>query len=348
MRQPLSFVLRSNTGMILVALLIALAINTFFILLLGGNPVEAYRTAFRVSLGTVGGIAQTFNKTTPLLLGSLAVAVGFRAGLFNIGVDGQIYLGAIFATGLGLSLAGSGIPAPLFVLILMLGGMLGGLIYALIPGLLRVIGGVNEIFTTVMLNFIALYLTEYLATGPWNDPAAGEAITLPIDPTAELAMLIPSRGAHIGVLLAALMAGVVWYLLNRTVFGYELRAVGENLRAAMLAGISTNRIILLTLMLSGALAGLAGAIEVSGVHNRLLLGLSPNYGVMAILVSVLGRNHPLLLIPVTFLFSVLLIGSDSMQRTVGFPASAVFLFQALVVLIVLWGGVYRQRLQRAA
>ncbi|HEY8415031.1 MAG TPA: ABC transporter permease [Thermaerobacter sp.] len=317
------------------------------ILAMGANPGEALATALQDSLLTVGGFGQTLNRMTPLLLASLSFAVGYRAGLFNIGMDGQIYAGAILATGLGLLFAGAAGGGGAGLIPLLLGaGVVGGALYAVLPSVLRVLWGVNEIFTTVMFNFVALYLVEYLSTGPWNDPTAGEAITRPIPGGALLPMLIPRGGAHAGVLLAVAVALAVWWFLYRTVFGYELRSVGSNPRAALYAGIALGRVQVLALCLGGALSGLAGAIEVTGVHQRLLLGLSPNYGVMAILVAVLGRNHPLLLVPVNLAFAVLVAASDSLQRTVGLPASAVFMVQGLAVLVVLFLEAIRQRQAR--
>ncbi|PZN11331.1 MAG: ABC transporter permease [Bacillota bacterium] len=320
---------------------------TIVIVAMGANPAEALASALQDSLLTVGGFGQTLNRMTPLLLASLSFAVGYRAGLFNIGMDGQIYAGAILATGLGLLFAGAaGGGGAALQPLLLVAGLAGGALYAVLPAVLRVLWGVNEIFTTVMFNFVALYLVEYLSTGPWNDPTAGEAITRPIPAGALLPMLIPRGGAHVGVLLAVAVALGIWWLLYRTVFGYELRSVGSNPRAALYAGIALGRIQVLALCLGGALSGLAGAIEVTGVHQRLLLGLSPNYGVMAILVAVLGRNHPLLLVPVNLAFAVLVAASDSLQRTVGLPASAVFMVQGLAVLVVLFLEAVRQRQAR--
>lgn len=329
-----------------VALGLALLVTTVIVLALGGDPAEAYRAALKDSLGSVGGLGQVLNRMTPLLLASLAFSVGYHAGLFNIGMDGQIYVGAIMATGLGLALANGALSSWLFIPLMMLAGILGGLLWAVVPGAMRVIWGVNEIFTTVMLNFVALYLVEYLSTGPWNDPGAGEAITLPVPAAATLPMLLRRGGAHTGILLAILAAVLLWWFLYRTVPGYQLRAVGSNDRAARVGGVAIGGVHLLALLLGGAVAGLGGAIEVSGVHERLLIGLSPDYGIMAILIAVLGRFHPLLLIPVNFGFAVLLAGSDSLQRTVGFPAAGVLMLQALVVLVVMGAQALRSRKER--
>jgi simple sugar transport system permease protein len=317
------------------AVALASAVSALFIVAMRGDVLVAFRTIVSSSLGSLGGIGQTLNKISPLLLGSTAVMLGQRGGFFNIGVDGQIYLGAICATAVAFALGGLALPSVAMLPGVLLAGALGGALFGAVPGALRARWGVSEIFVTVMLNFVAYYLTEYLTTGPWNDPTSGEAITVPIPDAANLPMLLPQAGAHAGVVLAVAASVLVALLLGRTLLGYEIRAVGDNARAALVAGIRIPRITLLTLALSGALAGLAGAIEVSGYHNRLLLGLTPGYGAMAILISVLGRKRPLGVAIASALVAILTVGADSLQRSVRLPASAGFVFQAIVVLCVL-------------
>jgi len=318
-----------------LALVLTLAVTTIIIVALGHDPVSAYRTALKDSVGTIGGLAQTLNRMTPMLLASLAFALGFKAGAFNIGMDGQIYAGAILATGAGFLLADMGLGRIAGVPVVLIAATIGGALWILLPTVMRVVWGVNEIFTTVMLNFVALLLVEYLSTGPWNDPMAGEAITLPVPRSVTLPMLIARGGAHTGVILAAVVALAAWAFLYRTRVGYELRAVGSNPLAGRMAGISLGRIHVLALLLSGAAAGLAGGIEVAGVHHRLMIGLTPDYGIMGILIAVLAGFQPVLLIPANFAFAVLVAASDSLQRTVGFPSAAVFMLQALVVIVVI-------------
>jgi simple sugar transport system permease protein len=326
LRVTVRYVAAVGAGFLVSALVIAA---------MGAEVWLAYRTLFHSSLGSLVGFGQTLNKVSPLLLGGLAVALGLRAGCFNIGVDGQIYLGAIAATGLALGLESWPIPPVLFVCLVLLAGLAGGTLFGWLPAVLRARWGVSEIFVTVMLNFVAIYLTEYLSTGPWNDPMAGEAITRPIPVGAGLPLLLPAAGTHLGILLAVGITILVWVFLERTALGFEIGAVGDNARAARIAGVNTSRMILVALCASGALAGLAGAIEVAGLHNRLILGLSPGYGVVAILIAVLGKNSPWGILAAAFGMGVLLVGSDSLQRSVGLPASAALVFQAVVVLTVL-------------
>ncbi len=326
----------------LIAIAVAAAVSAAFILAMRGDVVVAFRTIVTSSLGSLGGIAQTLNKVSPLLLGSMAVMLARRGGFFNIGVDGQMYAGAIALTGAAFAF-GDRLPMVAMIPLGLLAGFAGGAALGAVPGALRARWGVNEIFVTVMLNFVAFYLTEYIATGPWNDPITGEAITRVIPGSAVLPMLLPQSGAHTGILIALLVAAGVAFLLGWTVLGYEISAAGDNPRAATIGGIHLGRTTLITLALSGALGGLAGAIEVAGYHNRLILGLTPGYGIMAILIAVLGRNHPVGVAVASVLVAVLMVGSDSLQRSVKLPASAGFVFQAIVVLCVLFVEAHRAR-----
>jgi general nucleoside transport system permease protein len=320
----------------LAAIALGAVVSALFIVAMRGDVLLAFRTIVTSSLGSPAGIAQTLNKICPLLLGSMAVMIGLRGGFFNIGVDGQIYGGAIATTALAFALAGAGLPALVLLPLVLLAGVAGGAAFGGVAGALRARWGVSEIFVTVMLNFIAYYLTEYLTTGPWNDPVSGEAITRPIPDAALLPMLMPSAGAHTGILLAVAVSAAVAFLLERSVLGYEIRAAGDNPRAARIGGIRLGPIALFTLTLSGALAGLAGAIEVTGYHNRLILGLTPGYGAMAILIAVLGKGTPAGVAIASAPVAVLMVGADSLQRSVRLPASAGFVFQAIVVLCVLF------------
>lgn len=329
---PITRVL-AEVGLYLGACLVALLLLGALLALLGADPLRAYSAILQSSLGSLGGFAQTLNKATPLLLGGLAVALASRGGYLNIGIDGQIYLGAAFATGLAFLLGG--LPWAIAVPLVLAGGIVGGGLLALPAALLRAYWGVNEIFVTVMLNFIALYTVDYLTTGPWNDPMAGEAISRPIPAVANLPMLLPRAGAHGGILIALACALLVAWFLSRTIAGYELRATGDNPRAARIGGVNLGRLATVAMTASGAIAGLAGAIEVAGFHQRLIVGLSPGYGYMAILLAVLARRNPIGLIVAAFAFAVLLVGSDSLQRSVNLPASAALVAQAAVLLMVI-------------
>ncbi len=320
------------TAIYVLGLVVALVVNALLLLALGADPVAAYGTILSSALGSIGGLSQTLNRTTPLLLGASAVAFAMRAGYVNLGIDGQIYAGAILATGVAFLL--DGWPALVLLPVVLVAGVVGGGLLASIPAWLRATRGINELFVTVMLNFVALFLAEYLATGPWTDPVAGEAITVPIPSAADLPRLLPG-GGHVGILLAVPIAIGLSLWLARTRAGFEFRAAGSNALAARFGGVRLVRIGVIALVVAGALGGLAGAIEVTGVHSRLLTGLTPNFGYMAVLVAVLARRRPLATIPVAFAFAVLIVGADSLQRSVDLPASAALVFQAVVVVSIL-------------
>lgn len=315
-----------------IGVAVALTINGLLLAAIGADPIAAYGTIVSSSLGSLSGVAQTLNRATPLLLGSTAVAFAMRAGYVNLGVDGQIYAGAIAAAGAAFLL--DGLPALVLLPLVLLAAFAGGALLASIPAYLRSRRGVNELFVTVMLNFVAFQIAEYLATGPWTDPVAGEAITVPIPAAAALPKML-GGGGHVGILLAVPLTVAVSFWLMRTRGGFEFRASGANPLASRFGGVSLARMGVIALVVAGALAGLAGGIEVSGVHTRLLTGITPNFGYMAVLIAVLARRRPLATIPVAFAFAVLIVGADSLQRSVALPASAVFVFQAVVVLAVL-------------
>lgn len=315
-----------------LGLVVALLVNAALLAALGANPVTAYGTILSSALGSIAGLSQTLNRTTPLLLGASAVAFAMRAGYVNLGIDGQIYAGAILATGVAFLL--DGWPAVVLLPVVLLAGVVGGGLLASIPAWLRATRGINELFVTVMLNFVALFFAEYLATGPWTDPVAGEAITVPIPSAADLPRLLPG-GGHAGIVLAVPIAIGLSLWLLRTRGGFEFRAAGANPLAARFGGVRLVRIGVIALVVAGALGGLAGAIEVTGVHSRLLTGLTPNFGYISVLVAVLARRSPVATIPVAFGFAVLIVGADSLQRSVELPASAALVFQAVVVVTIL-------------
>ena len=321
------------------AVLAALLVVALVLLALGANPIKAYAGMASASFGSIGGFGQMLNKTSPLLLGALGVMLAFRAGLLNIGVDGQIYMGATLATGAAFWI-GPRAPSPLALAVVLLAGLAGGFLAAFPAALLRAVWNVNEIFVTVMLNFIFVYLVDYLATGPWNDPIAGEAITREIGANSTLPLMLPG-GAHPGLLLGLGLALALGWFLRETVIGYEIRAAGENPAAARVGGVSLAWTWFIALGLSGAIAGLGGALEVSGYHHRLINGISPNYGLMAILIAVVGRRTVVGTVVASFGFAVLLVGGDSLQRSVGLPSSAALLFQAAILISLLLADVLR-------
>ena len=332
-----------------LAMVIALVVGVLLLLLLGTDPIEAYSALIRGALGNISGITQTLTKATPLLLVGLGICIAFRGGVINIGGEGQIVVGALAATAFGVGFGN--LPALILLPLTLISGAAAGFIWGGIPGLLKARLGVNEILTTVMMNQIALRLMNFLLRGPMLDPehvAAGTSIpqsaTLP--ESIWLLRLVPRTLFHSGAILAVLLALAVYFLLWRTTIGYRIRAVGLNPHASRYAGIPVAKYVTLSLALSGMLCGLAGAVEVLGVHHRMLEGLSGGYGFSGIVAALFGKLHPLGAIPASALFGALLVGADKMQRAVQVPSALAIALQGLVVLFVVSSDLYVRRRTR--
>lgn len=332
-----------------LAMVIALVVGVLLLFLLGTDPIEAYSALIQGALGNISGITQTLTKATPLLLVGLGICIAFRGGVINIGGEGQIVVGALAATAFGVGFRD--LPALVLLPLTLISGAAAGLIWGGIPGLLKARLGVNEILTTVMMNQIALRLMNFLLRGPMLDPehvAAGTSIpqSAALPESIWLPRLVPRTLFHSGAILAVLLALAVYFLLWRTTIGYRIRAVGLNPHASRYAGIPVAKYVTLSLALSGMLCGLAGAVEVLGVHHRMLEGLSGGYGFSGIVAALFGKLHPLGAIPASALFGALLVGADKMQRAVQVPSALAIALQGLVVLFVVSSDLYVRRRTR--
>ena len=332
-----------------LAMVIALVVGVLLLFLLGTDPIEAYSALIQGALGNISGITQTLTKATPLLLVGLGICIAFRGGVINIGGEGQIVVGALAATAFGVGFGD--LPALILLPLTLISGAVAGLIWGGIPGLLKARLGVNEILTTVMMNQIALRLMNFLLRGPMLDPehvAAGTSIpqSAALPESIWLPRLVPRTLFHSGAILAVLLALAVYFLLWRTTIGYRIRAVGLNPHASRYAGIPVAKYVTLSLALSGMLCGLAGAVEVLGVHHRMLEGLSGGYGFSGIVAALFGKLHPLGAIPASALFGALLVGADKMQRAVQVPSALAIALQGLVVLFVVSSDLYVRRRTR--
>jgi len=325
----------------LLAVVASFAAAGLFVALMGFDVPQAYATILLTSFRTPNGFTQTLLKFIPLLLQALAFTVPLAAGKFNIGGEGQLIVGAIGATGVGILLAG--LPAVLLLPLLILAGLLFGAGWAAIPAWLLYRFRVNEILTTVLMNFVSFSLLNYIATEVWRDPAAGHPTTLPIGAGGYLPMLATNPPLHSGILLALLVAAAVYVYTSRTPAGYELVAAGANPRAAMVYGIDVRLVSLLALILGGAIAGLSGAIEVAGVHHRLIEGLQSNYLLLGIIIGLIAKGNNLAVPFVAFFIAVLEVGASAMQRTLMIPGEMVFIVEALILLFVLLSDVIRRR-----
>ncbi len=316
----------------LLALGCALALSAVIIALSGSDPVEAFGALIDGAFGSIDSWSEVGVKTCPLLLTGLAIAVSFQAGVWNIGAEGQLLMGALVMAALGARSAG--LPAWLWLSGSLIVAALVGAVWAGIAAELKLRRNVNEVISTVMLNFVAAGLVSYLVQGPLMEAGGRYPQTDAILPALWMPRLAPPHRLHAGLAIALLAAVVIEVLLYRTVAGYEMRAAGLNSEAARLAGINVPRRLLGALLLSGALAGLAGAIEVSAVTRRVYERFSPGWGFTAIAVGLLGRLSPAGVVVAAFLFGALDAGSNAMQRVAGVSSVLVSIIQATVIIFL--------------
>lgn len=322
----------------IIAVLLAFLAGAVLLLILGADPIRAYSTMIEGAFGNQASVFRTLTRATPLLIIAIGICIAFRGGVTNIGAEGQVFVGAITATSFSLGL-GATLPALLLAPLTLVVGFLAGAFWGAIPGFLKARFDVNEILSTVMMNEIAVQLLLFLLSGPMLDPAqiaAGTRVpqSAQIPDTAWLARLAPPSQLHLGLFVGLAMAVVVYVLLWRTSIGYRIRAVGQNKAAARYAGMSVPRYVMLALVLSGGLAGLAGAVELTGITHRVVEGFAVGYGFSGIVVALFGRLHPLGAIPSAFLFGALLVGADRMQREMQVPSATVIALQGLIVIFV--------------
>jgi simple sugar transport system permease protein len=320
------------------------------LLILGANPLEAFGALLDGAFGSANALADTVVKATPLLLIGLGICISFRGNVINIGGEGQMIVGALTATALGLAFPNA--PGILMIPLALILGFLGGAFWGGIPGALKAYFNVNEILSTIMMNAIAVQLMNFLLSGPMIDPiqAARDSQipqTARLSPAYDLPRLIPTR-LHLGALIAILLAVAVYFLLWRTTLGYKIRAVGQNAFASRYAGIDVRRQIVMALLLSGAFAGLAGAVQVFGVNHRMITdgsatGFTGSAGFNGIVAALFGQLHPIGTIPAAFLFGALLVGANKLQRVVQVPSAVIIALNGLIVVFVVSSEIWRRR-----
>jgi len=334
---------------------LALAFGAVLLKLAGADPWQTYRAMLEGAFGTPAqwragefySLTETLVKATPLMLAGLGVSIAFRMLFWNIGAEGQLVMGG-FAAG-AIALWGPVlfplIPHAAYLPLMVAFGMLGGALWGLIPAALKAYLRVNEIITTLMLNYIAILWLQYLYYGPWKDPQGfGFPGTAQFPEYAWLPRL--TGRVHLGFVFALIAAAFIWLVLDRTRWGYEIRLIGENAVAARYAGISISRNIILVMLLSGGLAGLAGMAEVSAISHRLQQGLAVGYGFTAIIVAWLAKLNPWGVIFVSVLLAALLVGGDQIQITMGLPASMALVLQGAILFFMLGGDIFtRYRLK---
>jgi ABC-type uncharacterized transport system permease subunit len=321
------------------AVALALVISGIIIAAVGGDPVRSYLHILNAAFGSVGVVSDTLVKATPLLLTGLACALAFRMRLWNIGAEGQFLLGAWGASAVVLApILPAGTPAIVVIPAMMLAGAGAGAVWGLIPGVLRALLGVNEIITTLMLNYVALFWIQFWVFGPWSEGGFQQTRQFPheafLPRLTDFSSSVPAFAGltvHLGLVFGLAAAGIVWVVLERSRWGYEIRLVGDSPKAARYAGIDIARNVIVVFAISGALAGLAGMSEVSGVVHKLQDRISPGYGFTAIIVAYLARFDPLKVILASVLFGALILAGREIQPS-GVPAmiQGIILFSLIV------------------
>jgi general nucleoside transport system permease protein len=304
------------------AVLFTLAISALLVLWAGAPVGQTYALLLKGGFGSVFALSETFTRAIPLILTGLAATVAFKARLFNIGAEGQLYAGALAAVAVGGLHGGSGFEVAPWLLfpLMMLAASAAGALLLLGPALMKAKLGVDEVVTTLLLNFIMLLTVSLMLDGPMKDPTAmGWPQSVALQGELELAKLVAQTRVHTGLLWAITLALLMWALMKYTVLGFDIRAVGANAKAAAFAGVPITRTVVLVALLSGALAGLAGAIEVAGRTSYVTLDMSPGYGYSGIVIAMLAALHPLGVLAASVFVAGVLVGADSMSRAVGVP-----------------------------
>jgi simple sugar transport system permease protein len=334
----------------IMSIVLALILGGIMLALAGANPFETYKAMVEGAFGTRYAISETLVKAIPLMLTGLGVSIAFRMLFWNIGAEGQLAMGAFAAAGVALFVSDK-VPSWSVLPLVMLAGFAAGAAWGFIPAALKARLGVNEIITTLMMNYIAILWIQYLFYGPWKDPKGfGFPGTAEFPDAAWLPRFFGTR-VHLGLIIAIVAAFLIWLVLSRTKWGYEIRVIGENRTAARYAGISTSRNIVLVMLVSAGLAGLAGMAEVAGISHRLQQGITVGYGYTAIIVAWLAKLNPWGVLLVSVLMAGLLVGGDQIQISMGLPASVALVLQGIILFLVLGGEIltqYRLKLDRPA
>jgi ABC-type uncharacterized transport system permease subunit len=318
------------------ALMAAVILCALLFTAVGVNPISAFQALLQGAFGTWRAATETLVKATPLIFTGLATAIAFRARLWNIGAEGQVFAGAMFAYWCQSALAGS---SPVLQLpVIIVAAMVGGALYAGLAAILKTQFHVDEVISTVMLNYIIVYaLSLLLLKGPWSEAGGFFEQTAKVDPGSVLPILFDKTRLHMGFLVALVAAALAWLLIRRTPVGFEIRGAGSNLRALEVQGTNSGRVVLMVMLISGALAGLAGVSEVYGVHYRLKAGALATYGYTGIIVAILGQLNPLGVVIAAILFGALVNGATFMQIKTGVPSALIYAIEAIILLFYLAG-----------
>jgi simple sugar transport system permease protein len=332
-----------------VSILAALLLGTFLFLWVEVNPVLAYLEILRGAFGSLYNFSEVLVRATPLILCGLSVGLAGRMLIWNIGAEGQLVMGGMAGAGVALFLSPY-LPPPLILPIMIAAGFLGGALWGLIPGFLKARFEVNEIITSLMLNYVAILWLEHLYFGPWRDPAGrGFPGTAMFQDAAWFPRFFGTR-VHLGLPIGFVAAGFIWFLLAYTRWGYEIKVVGASFRAAQYARMNITRNILWVMVISGGLAGLAGIAETAGIHYRLQQGLAVGNGYVGIVVAWLGRLRPGSIVIISILLGALMVGGDQIQISMHVPSAISLALEGAILFCVLGGQMFHDydiRVQRS-
>lgn len=312
-----------------LTVLLAFLIGAILIAASGKNPVIAYEALFKGAFSDNGGFYNTLFSATPLIFTGIATAIAFKANIFNMGVEGQLYLGAFTAAYIGFHV--NGLPPMLHVILCLLGAAVVGGLFGAIPGLLKGYLNVDEMVVTIMLNYVAILFTGYLSSYPFKAKGIGFSATELIKKSAELPRFSKLSQFNMSFIIALLVVAFAYYLFKRTVLGYEIKSIGENRNYAEANGMNTSLKIVIIMIISGMIGGIAGAGEILGVHHRFIANFSPGYGWDGMTIALLGKNNPIGVLVAAIFFGVLKSGGSTMELVAEVPRSLISILQGLII-----------------
>ncbi|MEA4864408.1 MAG: ABC transporter permease [Sphaerochaeta sp.] len=326
-----------KVSIIILAILAAMTIGSIILRTIGADVVKTYRVILFEPLKTTLQLSEVLLRAIPLTIIALGISVAYRSGIINIGAEGQMAMGILGTT--AVALAFPELPKPVLLPMAILAGAISGGVWGFIPGFLKAKLQVSELLSTVMLNYIAAQFYTFLLRGPMLDPAeltmgSGTPQSMRLSRNLWLDRFLPGTRLHTGLFFALILALLIYLLLWKTSYGYKMRAAGASSRAAKYGGINVTWYLVIAMVISGAFAGMAGAIEIAGVHRRAIEGITGGYGFSGIVVALFGGLHPAGIIPASFFFGLLIVGADMTQRMVGVPANMVNVLQGIIILVI--------------
>ncbi|WP_293892285.1 MULTISPECIES: ABC transporter permease [unclassified Sphaerochaeta] len=326
-----------KVSIIILAILAAMTIGSIILMTIGADVVKTYRVILFEPLKTTLQLSEVLLRAIPLTIIALGISVAYRSGIINIGAEGQMAMGILGTT--AVALAFPELPKPVLLPMAILAGAISGGLWGFIPGFLKAKLQVSELLSTVMLNYIAAQFYTFLLRGPMLDPAeltmgSGTPQSMRLSRNLWLDRFLPGTRLHTGLFFALILALLIYLLLWKTSYGYKMRAAGASSRAAKYGGINVTWYLVIAMVISGAFAGMAGAIEIAGVHRRAIEGITGGYGFSGIVVALFGGLHPAGIIPASFFFGLLIVGADMTQRMVGVPANMVNVLQGIIILVI--------------